>query len=159
MTDQVGGRLWQKPDRTTMWLIVHMQFMSKKKLSSRDRSNWVGSVTKTKQVDDMIDRIDLVYTEIKTELQRPIWSGAICEENHIEKWCDQLYKYNLHQKQNWVVMTDWIKCHLWWKLYMLTMWLIGLGIDYDENQIGKNVTNHIDVGYVKNEIDLSWAIV
>ena len=116
-------------------------------------------MTKTKQVNDMIDRIDLVYAEIETELQRPIWPGAIYEENQIEKWCDQLYKYNLHQKQNWVVMTDWIKCHLWWKLYMLTMWLIGLGIDYDENQIGKNVTNHIDVGYVENEIDLLWAII
>lgn len=36
---------------------------------------------KTKQGNDMIDHIHLVYAEIKTELLGPIWLNAIYEEN------------------------------------------------------------------------------
>ena len=36
---------------------------------------------KTKEDNDMIDRIDLVYVEIETELRGAIWLSTVCEEN------------------------------------------------------------------------------
>ena len=40
--------------------------MSKTKLSSRNRSNWVQFVMKTKQANDMTDRTGMVYSKTKT---------------------------------------------------------------------------------------------
>ena len=39
------------------------------------------SVTKTRQDNDMINYIGVVYVETKTELSRPIKSGAMCYQN------------------------------------------------------------------------------
>ena len=36
---------------------------------------------KTKWDNDMIDSIGVVHVKTETELSRPIWSGAICDEN------------------------------------------------------------------------------
>ena len=36
---------------------------------------------KTKQDNDVTDRIRLVYVENKTKLLGPIWLGVVCDEN------------------------------------------------------------------------------
>ena len=43
---------------------------------------------KTKQDNDMTDRIGLGNAKIKTELSRPIWLGAACDENQTGQWRD-----------------------------------------------------------------------
>ena len=48
-------------------LIIQVQSTSKMKLSYRDRSNRVRSMIKTKQDNDVIDHIDVVYTKNETE--------------------------------------------------------------------------------------------
>ena len=55
--------------------------MPKMKLSCRDWSEWVWFVMKTKQYNDMTDRISLVQAKNSTELSRPIWLGVIYDEN------------------------------------------------------------------------------
>lgn len=37
-------------------------------------------------------------------------------------------------------------------------WLIGLGVHYDENQMGQYVIDHTNVVYAKNEIELLWSV-
>lgn len=49
-----------------------MWSMPKMKLSCHGRSGWVRSVMKTRLENDVIDRIGLVYVEIKIELSGPI---------------------------------------------------------------------------------------
>ena len=58
-----------------------MRTMPKTNLRFHDQSNVAESMTKTKQDNDMIDHIHLVYAEIKTELFGPIWPNAVYEEN------------------------------------------------------------------------------
>ena len=55
--------------------------MPEKKLSCRDRLNYVWFVMKTKQDNDVIDHIGLVYVKTETELLGPFWAGAVCDEN------------------------------------------------------------------------------
>ena len=61
--------------------MMQMQFMPKVKLSYRDQVDQVWSVTKTKQDNNVTDRIGLVYDKFKTERSAPIRSGAVCDEN------------------------------------------------------------------------------
>ena len=68
-------------------------------------SDWVPTMTKSKQDNNGIDRIGLVYAEIETELLEPIWSNVVYEENHTEQWHDGSYKYGIHQKWNGLVLT------------------------------------------------------
>lgn len=49
-----------------------MQSLLKTKLSYHDQSNQVWFVTKTKQDNDMADRVGLVYIETETKLLGPI---------------------------------------------------------------------------------------
>ena len=58
-----------------------MRSTPKTNLRCHDQSDGVRSMTKTKQDNDMIDPIDLVYVETKTKLSGPIWSNAAYEEN------------------------------------------------------------------------------
>ena len=51
------------------------------KLGCRDQFDGVRSIMKTRQENDMIDRIGLVKVETKTELSGPIWSSVVCDEN------------------------------------------------------------------------------
>ena len=51
------------------------------KLSYRDQSNLVLSLMKTRQDNDMIDRIGAVYVENDSELWWLIRSSAIIDEN------------------------------------------------------------------------------
>ena len=60
--------------------------------------------------------IGLVYVEIETELLGLIWLSVVCDENQIGQWLELSYRYGLHRKQNWVVVTDQTRYGLWWKL-------------------------------------------
>lgn len=53
------------------------------KLSCCDRSKWVWSLTKTRQDNNMIYHIGLVYYKNDTELSIPIEPSAVCDENQI----------------------------------------------------------------------------
>ena len=52
-------------------------------------------MTKTRQENDMIDRIGLVYAKFEIELSEPIWTGVVREENKTEEQCDRLYRCDL----------------------------------------------------------------
>lgn len=54
---------------------------TEKKMSYHNRSNRVWSMIKTRQDNNVIDRIDLVYAEIETERLGPIALSTICDEN------------------------------------------------------------------------------
>ena len=51
------------------------------KQSRHDQSDRVWSMTKSKHDSDVTNSISLVYAETETKLSRPIWSGAVCDEN------------------------------------------------------------------------------
>ena len=55
---------------------------------------------KTRQDNDMIDCIGVVYAKTKTELLGPIKPGIVCYENETWYQHDQSYRYGLHQKRN-----------------------------------------------------------
>ena len=57
--------------------------MSKLKLKSWDLSDFVRSMMKTRQNNDVTDCIDVVYAETETELSGPIESGTICYEKQV----------------------------------------------------------------------------
>ena len=59
-----------------------MRSMPEKKLSKCDRSDRVCFVIETRRDNDVTDHIGLVYTKTEVELSRPIWLGAIYDENH-----------------------------------------------------------------------------
>lgn len=44
-------------------------------------SNWVRSVMKARQDNNVIDYIGLVDVKTETKLSRPIWLGVVCDEN------------------------------------------------------------------------------
>ena len=53
---------------------------------------------KTAQDNDVINRIGLVYSEIKTQLPETIWSGGVYDENKIGQQHDRLDKCVEHRK-------------------------------------------------------------
>ena len=152
-----------------------MQSMSKMKLSYHDRMDRVQSVIKTRLDNDVIDCIDLVNVETKTELSGHIWLGVVCDENQTRQWLDRSSRYILRQKWYRTIMANWIGCSLWWKPDKTTTWpiiqvqstlktilnyldwshpmLIVMKTKYDNY-----VTNHTDVVYIENEIELLWSI-
>ena len=110
------GVVYEKQDKTTMWQIFHMWSTPKMKVRSCDWSDpKCFFFIKTKHDNYMADRIDMIYAKNDFELSWSIWPGAICHENQIEQWHDRLYRCSLHQKQHWIVMTDWTWCRLWQK--------------------------------------------
>ena len=50
---------------------------------------------KTSQDNDVADHIDLVYTEIETQLLGPIRLGVVCDENQIGQLYDRLNRCGL----------------------------------------------------------------
>ena len=56
--------------------------MLKTKLNNHDRSNRVPTVMKTKEDNNVIDHIGLVYIGNDTELSGPIKPSAICDKNN-----------------------------------------------------------------------------
>ena len=63
-----------------LWLIIQIWSTLKKKLSCRNQSNWVWSVIKIKQDNDVINHIGLVYVKNDIELLGPIGPGAVNDE-------------------------------------------------------------------------------
>lgn len=140
--------------------------MSKMKLSSRDRLDWI---------DVMTNYIDLVYAKTKIELPGHIWPSVICEGNQMRKWHDRLYKCGLRQKQNWVAVIYRIESSLWRKLNRTTTWSIikiwsmpksKLTYQYRFDRMrsvmktkqGNDVTHRTCTVWAENEIQLSWPI-
>ena len=72
-------------------------------------------MAKTKQDNNMIECLGVVYAETETKLSGPIKRGVVCYQNQIEKQHDKLYKSDLHWKWSWVVLTDRTECGLWQK--------------------------------------------
>ena len=83
---------------TTTWLIVQVRSTLKMKPSYSDRSDWVRSLMKTKQDNNMRDHIDVIYYKKETELLWPIGSSTICDKNRTAQRCDRSYKSGLHWK-------------------------------------------------------------
>ena len=128
--------------------------MSKMKLSYCDQSNHMCVVMETRQDNNIIDCIGLVYNENDPELLGPICLSTISKkktkqdkditncisvvyiETKIELlgpiWlgavCD---KNQTTQQRDWLYM-----CRLWWK-WNWTIKLIKLGVIYYENQKGQ----------------------
>ena len=89
----------------------------------------------------------------ETKLSWLIGPSAIYDEKHIKQWRDRSSKCSLRRKQYWTIMIDQIECQLWQsqigQLHDLSYkrclrqkwdwvaWQIGLGMIYDENQIGQ----------------------
>ena len=90
---------WWKPGRTTTWLIIQKWSTSKMKLSCRDQSDRVWFVMKTRQDNDVTNRIGLVYVKTKPQFSGPIWSGAVYDENQIRQWRDWYYRCGLRRKR------------------------------------------------------------
>lgn len=65
-------------------------------LNCGDLSDRVGSMAKTKQDNNMIECLGVVYAETETKLSGPIKRGVVCYQNQIEKQHDKLYKCDLH---------------------------------------------------------------
>ena len=59
--------------------------MLKMKLSFRDWSNWVQYVIKTRQDNNVIVSIGLVYAKIEAELSGSIEPSVVCYNNMIDR--------------------------------------------------------------------------
>ena len=123
-TYQTECDLWWKPDKTMIWLIFHVWSTLKTKLSCYDWSNWVQSVMKTRQDNDMIDYRGAVYIENDIKLSWFIKLGAICDEHQTWQRRDRLYRCGLRQNWNYIVETYMTRCSLWWKLDKTITWPI-----------------------------------
>ena len=61
---------------------------------------------KTKEDNDVIDRIGAIYAENETELSWPIRLSVVYDKNQTRQQHDLLNRCNLRQKGNWVVVID-----------------------------------------------------
>ena len=77
----------------------------------------MSSLTKTRQYNNVINRISVVYVENNIELSWPIGLGTNYDENYINNYVFDC-TYAVYAKNK----TD-------------LSWLIGLSVFYDENQI------------------------
>lgn len=57
------------------------------KMSYHDWSDWVPSMMKTRQVNNVTNRTDAVYIENGNEMSWPIKLGVNCDENQIGELC------------------------------------------------------------------------
>ena len=69
--------------------------MSKMILNYHDQLEWVHSVEKTKQDNDVIDHTGVIYVKNDAKLSSSIRSDADCDENQIWQLSDLLYRYDL----------------------------------------------------------------
>lgn len=123
MTDRTGFQLWQKPNRTTMWLILKTSSTWKTKLSSRDWSN-LRSMTKTKEDNDVTKKTNVVYIKNNIELSWLIWLGVIYEENQTIQWHDRSCRYNLRRKMKLSCFDRSNSVWLWQKSNKTMTWWI-----------------------------------
>lgn len=83
------GQWCDQSYRKTMWPMVDVRYTLKMILNFHNRSNWVQSVIKTRQDNDVTDRIGVHYVENKTELSWTIRWGVVCDKNQTREWCDR----------------------------------------------------------------------
>ena len=102
-TCQIVYSLWRRRERTMTWSIVQVRFTQKIKINYHDRSNRVWSIAKTRQDNDMIDGIDVVYVKIRIELSWPIIQGAAYHKKQIGEWRDLSYRCDLFKKWYWPI--------------------------------------------------------
>ena len=100
MTDQIRCHLRWKPNRTTMWPIIQVWFTLKMILNYHGWLDWLSIVAKTRYKNNMIDHVDAVNVENKTNVLWPIGLGVDCDEKQIEQWHDWSYWCHLCQKWN-----------------------------------------------------------
>ena len=82
------------------WLIVQVLSLSKMILNYRDWFDRLQSMINTRQDNNMIDHIGVIYVRNDIELSWLIESGVDCDKNQIRQQRDWSYRYSLHQKQN-----------------------------------------------------------
>lgn len=98
---------------------------------------------KTRQDNDVIDLIDLVYSENEIEFSRPIeqWSyRSSLWWNQIGQWCYQSSTYGLHKNKTEM------------------SWSIKLGTVYHETRQNNDIIDHTSVVYIENDTEMSWLI-
>ena len=93
---------------------------------------------KTRQDNNVINRISTIYVEDETKLSSPIEPSEIYDENHKGQWNEWPYKCGVCRKQYWAVMANRTGCQLWRKLDRPNYF-----------------TNRTDVVYIKYETELS----
>lgn len=148
----------------------------KMKLSYGNRLDRVWFMTKTRQDNDLIDRIGLVYAKNDIELSRLIWLTVIYDENETGQWLDQLYRCRLHKNQNRIVRTYRTRCGMLpkpnktmtWSTIQVGFtlkkkielsWPIGLSAIYDENQRGQRCDRSYRLVYSKTKTKLLSLIL
>ena len=113
-----------KTKKTTMWPIIQVRSTPNTIINFRQQSKWVLTTTKTIWGNDLINHIDVVYTENKIEIAWLNEPGTVWYENYIGQRRDWLYKSYLHWNQNWTIKTFVIGCGMWWKWNKTMMWPI-----------------------------------
>ena len=77
------------------------------KLNFRDGSDWVRFVIKTRQYNDVVDRIGLAYIETETKLSAYIESGSVYYENRQDNDVTDLQvQYMVKLKLNYWDLSD-----------------------------------------------------
>ena len=124
---------------------------------------------KTRQDNNMINCISMVYVEDETKLSSPIEPSEIYDENHKGQWNEWPYKCGVCRKQYWAVMANRTGCQLWRKLDRTRTWLMVWMQSIPKMkkarcQLWRKLdrpnyfTNRTDVVYIKYETELSWPI-
>lgn len=99
----------------TTWLIVQVWSTSKSELHYHDRLDKMWFILKSRQDNDVIDRIGITFVKCTTELSRPIRQDTIHLEKKTRQWRDRLYRCALRKMRYSTVKTDWIVYGLWWR--------------------------------------------
>lgn len=73
MTDPMGYGLWQRLDKTTMWLFIYVRSTPKLEPNCHDWLDSVQCMTKMRQYNDMTDHIGSLYVKNEIELLWSIW--------------------------------------------------------------------------------------
>lgn len=97
------------------WLIVQVRSTSKSKLHYHDRLDKMRSILKSRQDNDVTDRIGITFVKCIIELSRPIRQDTVHLEKKTRQWCDRLYRCALRRMRYSTVKIDWIVYGLWWR--------------------------------------------
>ena len=81
MTDPIGYGLWWRPDRKMMWLIIQVLSTQNSERNLHDWLDRMWPVIKSREDNDVIDCIGLLYVKNETELLWPIQQGTFYDED------------------------------------------------------------------------------
>ena len=95
VTNWIRYDLWWKPNSVTTWPIIEVRFILKTKLSFHDRLDWVWSIIKTRQDNNVKGCNGAIYAKNDIELSWSIESGADCDKNQIGQLHDWSYRCGL----------------------------------------------------------------